>query len=197
MLDKEILVNCSLHILSSLFVMVTVGTGLTTTEAVNGAPGHEPKLEGPVGIIVYVTVVGVVFVEVNVCVIVEPLPATFPVIPETDAEVHAKVEPAILEVKAILVAVAEQIVLLAGFAAPVGAGLTVTVTFNGVLGQPFSIAVTVYTTFTAAVVPLFNVCAIVEPEPAVAFRPEAVHVKVAPEGVLVNATLVVSPVHIV
>jgi hypothetical protein len=68
-------------------------------------------------------------------------PSEFPEIPLTGAVVHAKVVPTIFDVNAELTLPPEQIVELAGVAVPIGAGLTITVVFNGTLGQPFNIAV--------------------------------------------------------
>lgn len=64
----------------ALGVAVTVGMGLTVTVATIGAPAQVPTE----GVIVYVTVPGVLPVAVKVCVMVEPEPAEAPLAPDCD-----------------------------------------------------------------------------------------------------------------
>ena len=70
------------------------------------APGHPLA----VGTTLYTTVPADVPVAVRVCAMLLPLPALAPLAPVCEVTVHANVVPATLEVSAIFVAVAEQIV---------------------------------------------------------------------------------------
>ena len=61
-------------------VAVTVGIGLTVTVATIGVPGQVPTA----GVMVYVTVPGVLPVAVSVCVMAAPVPADAPVAPDCE-----------------------------------------------------------------------------------------------------------------
>ena len=71
-----------------------------------------------------------------------PLPAEAPLAPVCEVTVHANVVPATLLVNAMLVAVPEHIVCVAGVAVATGVGLTVIVTLIGVPAHPFAVGVT-------------------------------------------------------
>jgi hypothetical protein len=84
-----------------------------------------------------------VVVAVNVCAIVDPLPA---LAPETFdcTTVHEKVVPVTLLVSTIDVAVPEQIACVDGVAVTIGVGFTVTVIVNVLPVQLPDVGVTVY-----------------------------------------------------
>ena len=107
----------------------------------------------------------------NVCAIVDPLPPVAPVIlPVIVPTVQVNVEGA-LEVSAIFVAVALQIVAVLAVVTT-GVGFTVTVIVYGApghVGVAVDVGVTIYCTVPAvALLGFVNVCAIVAPLPGVA-----------------------------
>jgi hypothetical protein len=128
-------------------VAVTVGIGLTVTVTTIGAPEHP----APVGVIVYVAVPALVEVALNVCAITVPelaeAPLTF-----VCATVQLKVVPPVLLVRAMFVALPEQILCELGVADTDGAGLTVTVAVIGDPAQVAAVGVIVYTAVPALAV---------------------------------------------
>jgi hypothetical protein len=107
-------------------MLLTTGTGFTTTLTVCGFPTHPVPVA--VGVTVYTTVCGVVVVLVNVLVkvLVDCMVVLSPVTLALVAAIHVKVE-GISEVKGILTApplqmAAALVLVITGF------GLTVTVT---------------------------------------------------------------------
>ena len=96
-----------------------------------------------------------------------PEAAVAPVTPDC-VTVQLKVVPLTPPVSAMDVADPEQIVCAVGVAVTVGVGFTVMVTVTGVPEQPFADGVIVYTAVPAAVPVAVSVCAIVDPEAAVA-----------------------------
>ena len=122
-----------------------------------------------------------------------------PVTPTAFA-VHVNVDPAGLEVNAIPVVAPVQIACEAGVAMTTGKGLIVTIKSTGNPGQPANVGVTVYVVVPTATPVALNVCAIVDPVPAVApLDPDSVtvHANVAPAGVELNAIPVDVPEQIV
>ena len=115
-----------------LGVAVATGRGVTVMVTRIGVPVQPPA----VGVTVYVTVPADAPVADNVWAIEAPLPADPPLAPVIVGAVQAKVVPATLLLRAILVALPEQIVWLAGVAVATGRGLTVIVTVIGVPLQP-------------------------------------------------------------
>ena len=89
------------------------------------------------------------------------LPVPLPVLPvaepEVTADIQEKVLPATVLVKAIELAVPEQIVELEGVAVTTGIGLTVTTTVIGLPTQPAAVGVMVYVAVPADVPLAVNV----------------------------------------
>ena len=142
----------------------TAGTGLTSTVAVIAAPGQLLA----VGVIVNVTVIGVLVVLVRVPVILpEPL-AAVPVIVPVLSRVQLNEVPLTLPLRTIAVmAFAEQIVCDGGVATAFGVGLTTTVAVIAAPGQLLAVGVIVNVTVIGALVVLVNEPPIL-PEPLAA-----------------------------
>lgn len=180
------------------------GVGFTVTVIVYDEVPGQVVLAVEVGVTRYCTVPAVVLLGfVNICAIVEPDPALAPVMPPVIVPmVHANVL-GVLAVNAMLVAVALHIVAVFAVVTT-GVGFTVTVMVYGVPGQAgvaVDVGVTMYCTLPAPVLlGLFNVCAMVEPAPALApvmppVTVPIVHVNVL-GAVAVSAMLVVVPLQI-
>jgi hypothetical protein len=187
----------------AVLAVVTTGVGLTVTVIVYAGPG-QAGVAVDVGVTIYWTVPAALLLGlVNVCAMVEPLPALAPVIlPVIVPTVQVNVLAA-LAVNAILVAVPlhmEAVLVVV----TTGVGFTVTVIVYGEPGQAgvaVDVGVTIYCTVPAALLlGLFNVCAIVEPLPAAAPVMLPVIVPTIQLNVLVifavNAILVALPLHI-
>jgi hypothetical protein len=142
-------------------VATAFGVGFTNTVAVTGAPGQPLA----VGMIVKVTVCGILVVLVNEPLIL-PLPlAAIPVTLTVLFLVQLKVVPLTAPDNTIVVIVpAEQVVWLAGVATAFGVGFTNTVAVIGVPEQPLAVGVIVNVTVTGALVVL-NKLPLISPEP--------------------------------
>jgi len=140
------------------------GVGFTSTVAVTGAPAQPLA----VGMIVKVTVCGILVVLVNAPLIL-PLPlAAIPVTLAVLFLVQLKVVPETAPDNTIVVMVpAEQMVWLAGVATAFGVGFTSTVAVIGVPEQPLAVGVMVKVTVTGALVVL-NKLPLIFPEPLAA-----------------------------
>jgi len=136
-------------------VAVAVGVGLTNTVAVIGAPLHPLAA----GVIVKVTVIGMLVVLVSVPEIFPAPLAAIPVTVATLSLVQLYTVPATgLPLNTIVViGLAEQIVCEAGTAVAVGVGLTSTVAVIGAPAQPLAVGVIVKVTVTGAAVVLLSV----------------------------------------
>jgi hypothetical protein len=99
----------------AVLALVIKGLGFTVITTVIGVPAQPPEL----GVTVYVAVPGEVPVAVNVCDIVDPLPAEAPETPLC-ATVQEYVVPVIVLLRAIEGAVPEQIVCEEGVAVATG-----------------------------------------------------------------------------
>jgi hypothetical protein len=119
-------------------VAVTVGAGFTVTVACIAVPGQVAA----VGVIVYVAVPALDVVAVNVCAIVEPDAEEAPVTLDC-VTVHEYVVPATLLVRAIEVALFEQMLCELGVAVADGVGLTVTVAVIAEPAQELAVGVMV------------------------------------------------------
>ena len=135
---REMPVELPEQIDCELGVAVATGFGFTVTVTETGVPVQLPM----VGVMVYTTVPGVVPVAVSVCAMDVPEPAVAPLAPDW-LTVQLKVVPVTVPLKAIDVALPEQIVWVVGVAVTVGIGFTVTVTVIGVPEQPFAVGVIV------------------------------------------------------
>lgn len=136
-------------------VAVAVGVGLTNTVAVIDAPLHPLAA----GVIVNVTVIGILVVLVNVPAILPAPLAAIPVTVATLSLVQLYTVPATgLPLSTIVViGLAEQIVWLDGVAVAVGVGLTSTVAVIAAPEQPLAVGVIVKVTVTGALVVLLSV----------------------------------------
>jgi hypothetical protein len=134
--------------------VLTVGTGLTVTVAVIGAPGQPLA----VGVIVNVTVIGAFVVLVSVPPILVPLPlAAIPVTVAVLFLVHVNVVPDVaLESAIAVIAWPEQLACDAGVATATGVGFTTTVAVIGAPGQPLAVGVIVNVTVTGLAVVLVS-----------------------------------------
>lgn len=199
---SAILVAVALQI-AAVFAVVTTGLGFTVTVITYGAPG-QAGVAVDVGVTMYSTVPAVALPGLDsVCAIVAPLPAVAPVMPPvTVPTVQVNVLGA-EAVSAILVAVPLQIAAVLAVVTT-GVGLTVTVIVYGApeqLGMDVDVGVTIYCTVPAALLlGLVNVCAIVDPVPAVAPVMLPVMVPTVQLNVLVvvavSAMFVALPLHI-
>jgi hypothetical protein len=134
-------------------------------------------------------------VAVSVCAMVAPELAEAPVT-FVCVTVQAKVDPPMLLVSAILLAVFEQMLWEEGVAVAEGIGLTVMVAVTAEPGQPAAAGVIVYTAVPALVLVAVSVWAITVPELAdapVTFAWFTVHEKVAPATLLLSVTVEVAP----
>lgn len=139
------------------------GAAPTVTVAVTGVPGQPFAT----GVMVNVTVTGLVVVLVNVPEIF-PVPlAAMPVAVVVLSLVQLNVVPLTLPVITIGVIAPEQTVCTAGVATAVACGYTVTVVVTGVPGQPFAVGVTVKVTVTVELV-VFTKEPVMLPEPLAA-----------------------------
>jgi hypothetical protein len=136
-------------------VAVAFGVGFTSTVAVIDGP-LQPLAAG---VIVNVTVIGILVVLVSVPEILPDPLAAIPVTVTTLSLVQLYTVPATgLPLKTIVViATPEQTVWLEGTAVAVGVGFTVTVAVIGVPAQPLAVGVMVKVTVTGAAVVLFSV----------------------------------------
>ena len=114
------------QIVSAVGVAATVGVGLTVITTSIGDPTQTPI----VGVTVYVVVPETSPVTDNVWLIVAPVPALAPDVPDSTT-VQANVAPAGVELNEIPVDVPEQIASVAGVAIAVGNGFTVITTSIG------------------------------------------------------------------
>jgi len=176
-------------------VAVAVGFGCMVTSTMN----VEPEQAVAVGVTVYLTTPSVVPVLVSVWAIVVPDELLKPVIvPPAGVVVIAAVQvnvlPLTVELSAMLVAVALQIVCEEGVADPTGIGLTVTTEVMAVPEQLLAIGVIVYVAVPDVLLLFESVWAMVVPHeegqslpPLMPLLCETVHVNVLPETVLVRA----------
>lgn len=143
------------QVLATLLMLILAGQTITgaaptVTVAVIGVPGHPLA----VGVIVKVTVAGLLVVLVSVPEILPDPLAAIPVTAEVLSLVQLKVVPVTFPVKLIGVIAPEQTVCAATEAMAVGVGLTVTLKVTGVPVHPFAEGVTVKVTTTGALVVL-------------------------------------------
>ena len=145
-------------------VATAFGVGFTSTVAVIGAPEHPLN----VGVIVKVTVIGVLVAFVSAP-LISPVPlAAIPVTATVLFLVQLNVVPPIVPLSTIVViAVPEQIVCEAGVAVASGVGFTSTVAVIGVPVQPLAVGVMVNVTVTGDAVVLVSV-PLIFPEPLAA-----------------------------
>ena len=136
-------------------VAVALGVGFTNTVAVTGAP-LQPLAAG---VMVKVTVIGILVVLVSVPDILPAPLAAIPVTVPTLSLVQLYTVPATgLPLSTIVViATPEQTVCEEGVAVAVGVGFTVTVAVTGVPLQPLAVGVIVKVTVTGALVVLLSV----------------------------------------
>jgi len=140
-----------------------VGAAPTVTVAVTGVP-EQPFATG---VMINVTVTGLVVVLVNVPEIF-PVPlAAMPVAAVVLSLVQLKVVPVTLPVITIGVMAPEQTVCAAGVTTAVACGYTVTVVVTGAPGQPFAVGVTVKVTVAVELV-VFTKEPLMLPEPLAA-----------------------------
>src|SRR6056297_525647 len=102
----------SLHISGVIFVMFATGVGSTTTSTVTGLPGQLPNA-GPVGVMMYSTVIGALPGLSSVSVILNPSAtgppvALAPEVPLGSFTIQVNVEPATSAAISISVAVPSQ-----------------------------------------------------------------------------------------
>ena len=183
------------QIVCAVGVAIAVGFELTLMTTSIGVPTQPFK----VGVTVYVAEPPAAESDVNVWLIAAPVPAVAPLTFDC-VTVQSKVAPAGVELNEIPVTSPEQIVSVVGVAVTVGIGLIVITTSIGNPGQPANVGVTVYVVVPTAAPDALNVCAIVDPVPAVApLEPDSVtvHANVAPAGVELNAIPVDVPEQIV
>ena len=148
-----VVIEASEQIVCDAGVATTFGVGFTSTVAVIGAPGQPLA----VGVIVKVTVKGMLVVLVNTPLILPIPPGGIPVINTLLSLVQLKVVPATLPVNKIaVIAAPEQIACDGGVATAFGVGFTNTVAVIGVPGQPLAVGVMVNVTVTGALVELVN-----------------------------------------
>lgn len=139
------------------------GAAPTVTVAVTGVPGQPFAT----GVIVKVTVTGLVVVLVNVPEIF-PVPlAAMPVAAVVLSLVQLKVVPVTLPVITIGVIAPEQTVCVAGVATAAACGYTVIVVVTGAPGQPLAVGVAVNVTVTVELV-VFTREPLMLPEPLAA-----------------------------
>ncbi len=139
------------------------GAAPTVTVAVTGVPGQPFAT----GVMVKVTVIGLVVVLVSVPEIF-PVPlAAMPVAVVVLSLVQLNVVPVTLPLITIGVIAPEQTVCVAGVATAVACGYTVTVVVTGAPVQPFAVGVTVNVTVTVELV-VFTKAPLILPEPLAA-----------------------------
>lgn len=145
------------------------GAAPTVTVAVIGVPGHPLAT----GVIVNVTVTGLLVVLVSVPEIFPDPLAAMPVAAVVLSLVQLKVVPVTFPLRLMGVIAPEQTVCVAMDAVAVGVGFTVTLNVTGVPVQPFAEGVTVKVTTAGALVVLTSE-PLIAPEPLAAIPVTAV-----------------------
>ena len=152
-------------------IAIAFGVGFTNTVAVIGNPLHPLTT----GVIVNVTVIGILVVFVSVPEIspapVAGIPVTVATLSLTQLNTVPATEP---ESTIVVIATPEHLVCDDGAAVALGVGFTVTIAAIAAPGQPFAIGVIVKVTVTGAAVVLLSVPLILPAPPPLAGIPVTV-----------------------